>query len=223
MNRSLPVLLGYTLVIVLLATILLPGCAGWRPIRDVELEAPPEQFQGEMPPDLSAVETDRWWIAFEDETLNALIDSAFHNNLTFTQMLARHQQAAAQLAISRASWFPGVNGSTSYQEQGFVEESNVDPFAMGFDPATQFAIDEIWNVGLQATYELDLWGKYHAKRQGALASFRASEEDLRAFVLSLSALMSRSWYGAVTLHLQQDLLESSVETFENNLTIIEER
>jgi NodT family efflux transporter outer membrane factor (OMF) lipoprotein len=210
------------LAITLLAALILNGCAGWRPIRDVELEPPHEEFQTEMPADLSGLETDRWWTAFEDPTLDALIDSAFHSNLTFAQMLARHQQARAQLSIARASWLPSVNGSGSYQQQGFVEESTAAPM-MGFDPTAQFAVDEIWNVGLQATYELDLWGKYHANRQGAQASFRASEEDLRSYVLSLSALMTRSWYGAVTLRRQQELLDSSIETFENNLTLIEER
>ncbi|MCB2211387.1 efflux transporter outer membrane subunit [bacterium] len=217
--RSWPALLPLMLLLLLVA-----GCAGWRPVRDVELEQPPGEFQSELPADLAGVETDRWWKAFDDPTLDALIDSAFHHNLTFAQMLARHQQARASLNIARGSWFPGVNGSASYQEQGYLEGEGTNPFAGGnYNPAAQFAIEELWNVGLTATYELDLWGKYHANRQGALATFRASEEDLRAYTLSLSALVSRAWYGAVTLRRQQQLIDSTLTTYSNNLKLIEER
>ncbi len=224
MNRTYTRTRSFLVVLLLLGLIGLSGCAGWRPVRDVELEPPPEQFNSELPPDLSGAVSERWWTAFDDPTLDALIDSAFHNNLTFAQMLARHEQARGQLAIARGSWFPSVNGSAAYQEQGYLEGEGTNPFAGGtYNPAAQFAIDEIWNVGLQASYELDLWGKYHANRQGAKANYRASEEDLRAYVLSLSGLMTRAWYGAVTLRLQQDLLDSNIETFTNNLTLIEER
>ncbi|MBS1262231.1 MAG: Toluene efflux pump outer membrane protein TtgF [Calditrichaeota bacterium] len=212
---------------------LLAGCAGWRPVREVETVTPPERYAA-APAEVADTSDSRWWTGFGDSTLNALIDSAFANNLTFVQLLARHEQARAQLAVARASWFPTIGASGSYQRQDFFEEQETGGIQLGpggdgassgggFDPSRVFVIEEQWQVGLSTAYELDLWGRGHAARQAAEATLAASREDLRAYVLSLSALVARSWYSAVSLRRQQGLLDSTIASYENNLALIERR
>ena len=102
----------------------------------------------------------RWWTAFDDPVLTALIEEAFANNLDLRGALARIEAARALVLLSQSYLYPSVNGrvgaSRSRQSQSTAQ-------AAGF--AIPAAND--YTVGVDMSYELDVWGKY---RSGALAS-----------------------------------------------------
>ncbi len=104
----------------------------------------------------------RWWIAFDDPVLTALIDEAISNNLDLRGALARIEAARALLLLAQANLVPNIflraGASRSRESQAVFQSSNTN--------SSTGASNDL-ALGLEMSYELDLWGKY---RSGALAA-----------------------------------------------------
>jgi multidrug efflux system outer membrane protein len=103
----------------------------------------------------------RWWTEFNDPVLTALVDEAIANNLDLKGSLARIEAARALLLLAQSNLYPSINlragASRSRESQSTAQTA-------GF-PAIGAAND--LSLGVELSYELDLWGKY---RSGALAA-----------------------------------------------------
>ena len=135
----------------------LGGCAVTQP-------APPQLDL--PPPTATAAENallERWWTAFDDPVLTALVEEALANNLDLAGALARIQAARAVLFLAQANLFPNIflrgGASRSRESQATTQSSSnfSGPPGIGND----------LSLGLELSYEIDLWGKY---RSGALAA-----------------------------------------------------
>ena len=66
-----------------------------------------EHWIGEPPGSTpEPVDTAHWWTLFHDATLDGLIDTAYHNNLSLQVAAARILQAQAQLNVEIGQLFP---------------------------------------------------------------------------------------------------------------------
>jgi len=103
----------------------------------------------------------RWWMAFDDPVLTALIDEALANNLDLRGALARIEAARALLLLAQSNLYPSVNlvggASRSRDSQSTTQAIGQPAFGAGNN----------YSVGIEMSYELDVWGKY---RSGALAA-----------------------------------------------------
>ncbi len=191
----LPLLLG-------LIAVGLLGCAG-----------PPEAANPvESPSDFSASGTqevpDRWWTTFENDRLNALVDSATASN--FTLLTAWERLQAAQAVIDRESGalFPDLEANG--QAQVTRSESDVES-------------GERFSAGLQSAYELDLWGRVRSRVQAEQLRAEASLADYQAAALSLSAEVVRTWVQLAEARSQLRLVKEQIETNVTVLNLLENR
>ena len=82
---------------------------------------------------VSATALERWWKAFNDPTLDALVDEALAHNLDLASAMARVETARAQVTRAQSDLFPtvdlgaGANRSRSTQ-------SGTNPLPQGFSP-----------------------------------------------------------------------------------------
>jgi len=90
-------------VFVLVAAVTLTGCAVNQPAAP-QLDLPAPTATAEQNALL-----ERWWTAFEDPVLTALIDEALANNLDLKSTLARIELARAQVLLAQSSLYPSVN------------------------------------------------------------------------------------------------------------------
>ncbi|MEO8304647.1 MAG: efflux transporter outer membrane subunit [Betaproteobacteria bacterium] len=104
---------------------------------------------------------ERWWVAFDDPVLTALIDEAFANNLDLKSSLARIELARAQVLLAQSNLYPSINLTAG------ASRSKITGVGTQQLPAGTPLISNDYRVGLEMSYELDLWGKY---RSGALAA-----------------------------------------------------
>ncbi|MFO1311158.1 MAG: efflux transporter outer membrane subunit [Burkholderiales bacterium] len=139
----------------------LAGCAVTQPVPP-KLDLPPGQATAAQNQLL-----ERWWIAFNDPVLTALIEEAFANNLDLKQALARIEAARAQVLNAQSYLYPSVNLNGNAGRSRI--SGNTSP---PLPPGSQLTSND-YGVSLQASYELDVWGKY---RSGTLAA----ENDLLA-------------------------------------------
>jgi multidrug efflux system outer membrane protein len=140
---------------VLLLSALLGGCAVVQP-QPPQLDLPTPSAT----PAQNALLA-RWWTAFDDPALTALIDEAFVGNLDLRGAFARIEAARALLLLAQSNLAPSVN------LRGDAERSRDSQSTKQTIGQPSFGVGNRYGIGIEMSYELDVWGKY---RSGALAA-----------------------------------------------------
>ncbi|MFT5857656.1 MAG: multidrug efflux system outer membrane protein, partial [Verrucomicrobiales bacterium] len=78
-----------------------------------------------------------------------------------------------------------------------------------------------YGLSLDASWELDLWGRLRDLDKAATQDYLAAIADFRAARLSLAANTAKSWYDLITARQQQALAEKTLASFKSNLRITE--
>lgn len=164
-----------------------PGQAAFSPAAGVSREAP----------------VDAWWQTFGDATLDQLVARALRQNLDLAAARARIEQARALLGVVQGGELPRVNAAAreshdnlSVNSEGFA---NV-PRALIPHPQHRFTDDRI---GLDASWEIDLFGYTARSTQAAAARLGGAEEAAHAVALSIGAEVAS---GYIDYRLQQGRL-----------------
>jgi len=184
----------------------LAGC--WHAPADVAAPvALPASFSATGPTAASG----KWWTAFGDKDLNALMADALAGNLTLQSAWDRLDAAEAVAARSGAALWPQAGGSgdrvrTVRKSLGLHQTYRTE-----------------YSLGLSASYELDLWGRVRATRNAAVLDARASGEDLDAAAISVTAEVARAWYQLIERHGQLAILDDQIETNGKYLEVIQSR
>lgn len=112
----------------------------------------------------------RWWTTFNDPQLSQLITQALANNLDLKKAAARIHEARAQYGIAEASYFPFINSSGGVGENynGVSDQRNGR-----------------YSLGLDATWEIDLFGRISRSVESAQASIEVTEANYQAVQVSL--------------------------------------
>ncbi len=192
--------------IALLAAALLAGCAQPPPEPEQVLDVPlPGQWSDE---NVRSGELQDWVADMGDPRLSDLINEALGGNFQLQAGLARLDQAIALARIEGSGRWPGVSilGDAARRD-------NNGPL----DPSNSFSV-----VGA-VNWELDIWGRVRAQARAAQADVEAAGEVYRGARLSLAISVAQSWYSAVNQRNQELLARETLDSFEANLTTVEER
>lgn len=128
-----------------------------------------------------------WWQAFNDPTLNQLIDLAYRQNLPLQIAGLRIAESRAQLAIAMGSRWPQVQGVFADITAVGVSESaanNVPNLDRNF-------VD--FQAGFDAAWELDFWGRYRNIERAEAARHVATVADYDTALVSLTAEVARTY------------------------------
>jgi NodT family efflux transporter outer membrane factor (OMF) lipoprotein len=163
----------------------------------------------------------QWWSAFEDPVLDSLVADALASNLDIAESAARLAQVAAQSRIARAALIPQVNAS------GDASSTSTPIDGLPFGNLGGGAIDrienEVYSLGLGASYELDLFGRarddYRAARRDAIASAR----DLKTVRLTAAAETISAYFDHVDSARQIALAEQTIEVLSDRVSRTEDR
>ena len=195
---------------VITTTILLFGLTGCRTGKDIDPNASPMTPPVEW--GMATTSSDAGAIAFSElktDELDRLIKTAFEQNPDLMSMAARVQSAASNARIARADLFPNVGlglfGSES--KQNFI--GLPIPGAGNDVLTTQF---KSFGLNMNASWELDIWGRLRRGKNAAKAEYVAAENDFAYYQLSLSAQVAKAWAQALAA---QSQLELSMETSHN--------
>lgn len=128
-----------------------------------------------LPPDLA-----RWWERMNDRTLNALVEEAVAGNLDVATAKARVRQARATRKQAVGALAPTVTGNGSYTRAD--NGSNVSANSGDVTVAGPF---DSFQLGLNASWELDLFGANRRGAEAATYGLDAAQENLRNTLLVL--------------------------------------
>jgi NodT family efflux transporter outer membrane factor (OMF) lipoprotein len=158
-----------------------------------------------------------WWRVFDDPVLDQLISRAYQENLSLKIAGVRVLEARAQLGIAAGGLFPQTQQAFGSLQYNRVSERA--PQALS-DSNLNYRQSEI---GLQAAWELDFWGKFRRAIESADASLLATIADYDNTLVSLTADVANSYILIRTLDKRLDIARQNVETQKENLKIAEAR
>jgi NodT family efflux transporter outer membrane factor (OMF) lipoprotein len=171
LKALIPQTLGAPCAAVLLA---LAGCAVG-PIYQPPAPATATAWHAPVPHDGKAAVLQGWWAQFNDAALTQFVDWADADSPTLTQAWARIEQARATLTTTRAGALPSVNASGSATR------------ARQQVTTTQTAPTTTRSAGLDASWEIDLFGRVRRNTEAASARIEAREADWHDARVSLAA------------------------------------
>ncbi len=184
-----------------------------------------------------------WWTAFHDPVLTGLIERAAGANLDVRSATARVAQARAQRGVNAAAEFPQINGNSSATRQRLSRNGAASIFsggagggapgtaANGLGGAQGGAIPtsrsipafDLFQGGLDASYELDLWGRVRRSIESADASLVASNEARRSALITTTAEVARTYLQLRNAQAQLAIARSNLATARESANLTDAR
>lgn len=175
------------------------------------VEASYQKVDGTLP---AGAENDpQWWHGFDDPVLNNLISLGYHDNLTLQEAGVRVLQARAELAASVGELYPQQQAISAAYTDSLQSKASPN-YVPGARTGVEFA-----NIGLTASWEIDLWGKYRRAIQADDASFLGSIAAYDAALVSLTASIAQNYISIRTLQAQIQVAEANVAVQRESLRI----
>lgn len=195
-----------TLVLLPLLGALFGGCTVGHQYQRPPV-SPPEQVRGETRPAEAASFADQaWWEIFEDDALEALIGEALRNSYDVRLAAWRVEEARAFAGISRSQYLPQVQASAG-ASRGRVAGIT----------------DNLYDVNLGVSWEIDLWGRIRRLNEAARAAVLASEEARRGILLSLVSEVATSYFQLRELDLKLEIVRRSTGAFQETYDLFNRR
>ncbi|WP_175700181.1 efflux transporter outer membrane subunit [Burkholderia ambifaria] len=157
-----------------------------------------------------------WWSVYDDPQLDALIGKLNASNQTIAQSAAAYRQARALVAEARAAYFPTV-GLTASGSRARSGRTSTSSGASGFGSSS--SISNSYSVGLDASWEPDLWGKVSRSVSAQRAGEAAAAADLANARLSQQALLAQTYFQLRTSDALQKLLDDTVKSYGDSLRL----
>ena len=156
-----------------------------------------------------------WWELFGDPELDRLEALVTTNNQQLAAAYANFQQARALVNVARADYFPQLSASPSFSRQRTsANESLRSGGSATFNTFT---------VPLDASWELDLWGRVRRAVEGISARSTASADDLEASKLAIQAEVAIDYFTLRSLDAQDQLLKETVVAYRRSLELTQNR
>ena len=174
-----------------------------------------------------------WWGALHDDQLNALIDEAVRNSPDIQIAQARLRQARSALKLNQANGEPKGSASAlalrtrSPDISGLLDAAGVNPAASNGAPADTTSHGRgpltLYDIGFDATWEVDLFGGTRRAVEAASAEAEASEANLDDAHVSLAAEVAQDYVGLRDLQLRYALMRQSAQLQQKMLELSQQR
>jgi NodT family efflux transporter outer membrane factor (OMF) lipoprotein len=151
----------------------------------------------------------KWWEMFNDPILNALEEQVSVSNQTIAFAESQYRQAQAQVQLARSSYFPSLGAGASFTRSNTAGNT--------FNTANSY------QVALNASWELDVWGRVRRMVEAGTAAAEASFADLLAIRLSMQTELALNYYQLRTLDAQKKTLDETASAYSKALELTQNR
>lgn len=136
----------------------------------------------------------QWWRQFSDPLLDSLIQLGQERNYDLKMAMQRMAVARAAMNQAKSGYYPTVDLSAGW------------------------SIDKDFNAGLNASWQIDLFGKVRAGVKAKRADYRATQAEYAGSMVSISAQIASTYF---TLRSQQRLLQVARAHCESQMKIVD--
>ncbi|MCP5382334.1 MAG: efflux transporter outer membrane subunit [Kordiimonadaceae bacterium] len=150
-----------------------------------------------------------WLDNFAIEPLSKFVRAVLLNNPNYNEVALRMRSAGytADAASGRLLPRVGANFSASRTSVEMPVENTSNSFSLGLD----------------ASWEIDLWGKLSASAANAKSNYEVAKYDFYGARLSLAAQVTQSWFDVIEANQQRELSRRTVKNYERATGIIRDR
>jgi NodT family efflux transporter outer membrane factor (OMF) lipoprotein len=197
------------------------GCAMLAPVQHNDTVPTPQSYTDSKDTTNSA--DIRWRDFFPDKNLVSLIDTALKNNLELLVTLQNIEIARNEVRSRGSLLFPTVDavGSVGVDKVGrYTSEGAGDavtemtPGHLIPDPLGDYVL------GVETTWELDIWKKLRNSKKAAYAKYLGSVEGRNFVITNLVAEIADSYYELLALDNQLDIIRETIRLQNDALDIV---
>jgi len=197
------------------AGALLSACAVGPDYKRPETDSP-KDWRIEYPKAAEVANT-KWWEQFGDPALDQLIEEALQGNLDVQAAAARVDRFLGALTTTRSQFFPqfGYAGSASRNR---ASQAGVTPLPARVDPTYS-----LYQANLNASWEIDLWGRVRRQSEGVQAQVYASEQGRRGVILSVVTSVATSYIVLRSLDRQLEISRATAQNYADTKQLFQAR
>ncbi|MBZ0099848.1 MAG: TolC family protein, partial [Taibaiella sp.] len=164
-----------------------------------------------------------WKEYFNDQYLDALIDTALQRNQELNIVLQEIDISRNEIRVRKGEYLPfvGIKGGAGvdkvgrYTNIGAMEaNTEIEPGREMPEPVPDYMISAY------ATWEIDIWRKLRNAKKAAVARYLATVEGKNFVVTNLVAEIANSYYELLALDNQLDIVNKNIEIQNNALEIV---
>ncbi len=171
----------------------------------------PNHFYNKDPQNIvKIISTFRWWEKFHNPSLNLIMEKAFQGNFDLEIAYSRLKQAQAVNEKARAALWPSVD---------FEASAGRSRHKTG----TSTSASTTYKAGLAASYEIDLWRKIASSHKASQFELKATEADLQAAFLTVSAQVAEAFFKAVAAKEKIALTKEIIKSYQRSADLVETR
>ena len=153
-----------------------------------------------------------WWEQFNDPVLNDLITTALRENKDLMIATARIDEYAGRYGVTRSQLFPQLGlGYDVSKQKNTLPGTTVKGTYNSYDTL------------LNASWEIDLWGKIRRQSESARAQIVASEEGKQGVILSLVASVANGYINLRSLDRQLEIAIGTAKTRGESYQVFQDR
>ena len=167
------------------------------------------------PPNDPAVLTDTgnivdWWTTFNDPVLTELINKVANSNFDVQIAAARVNEARANLKIASSRRYPGINLPGGISRERSSENMGVP---ISDNPVTGYSL------GLDASWEIDMFGRIRRTIESAKANFQATQEDRMDMMISMCAEVALAYINVRTNQACLEAANANIKSQKSSLEL----
>ncbi|WAK00458.1 TolC family protein [Methylobacter sp. YRD-M1] len=211
----------YPLVISFLA-ININGCA----FLDTNLSIPEKTIPASFPIQENAtanIANINWRRYFTDPLLVKLIDTAVANNLDLQMALQRIEVSRSSVKLANGALLPKVDLSIGggVQKFGLYTMDGAGNASTEITPG-QIVPENYTDIflGLQASWEVDVWGKLRSQRKAAIEGYLSSIEGTNFVISNLVADVAVNYNELLALDNELDIIRQTIQKQEDALEVV---
>ena len=161
-----------------------------------------------------------WWKLYNTPALDALVQDALTHNKNLLAAAANLRNARAALSLARAGRYPTATISAGAQE-GVTGDALFARRLKGLTSAPDPTA--LYDLGLDASYEVDLFGRIHRTVQAAAADYQAQKAAEDATRISVAGETTRAYVNACAYAQELAVANESVNLVTQNYEVIQKQ
>ncbi len=202
------------------------GCRSDKDVRKERVSQIPTYYPVNAADSLSYTPAN-WRTLLFDSTLVRIIDTALVHNYDLKEAFQNVEIARSGLRFTKGIRLPewNMNAAAGIRRFGHYTMDGIGNYDTRFSPnlsSKELIPDPLpdYYIGLQSSWEIDLWGRLKNKKRSALLRFLASQSGKNFVLTNLVAEVSEAYFDLLAVTNELNILEDNIELQQNAVEVI---